>query len=206
MTGAIKKSLAPLHGLVLAGGASRRMGQDKAALALHGRPQLAWARDLLARHCEQVFTSIRADQHDDPVRRDQPVIVDLHEGAGPIAGIAAAQVAHPGHAWLVLACDLPFVDDRCIEALLRHRDGRPVVAFASSHDGLPEPLCAIYEPESGIGLRAAITSGRNCPRKYILGTGVALLPQPDPAALENVNTPDELQRARGQLGQRTHSP
>jgi molybdopterin-guanine dinucleotide biosynthesis protein A len=55
-------------------------------------------------------------------------------------------------------------------------------------------------------VRAAIASGRNCPRKYILGTGVALLTQPDPAALENVNTPDELQRAQGQLGQRTHSP
>jgi molybdopterin-guanine dinucleotide biosynthesis protein A len=206
MTGATNGSLAPLYGLVLAGGASRRMGQDKAALALHGRPQLAWARDLLARHCERVFTSIRADQHDDPVRRDQAVIVDLLEGAGPIAGIAAAQTTHPGHAWLVLACDLPFVDDRCIDALVLHRDGRPVVAYASSHDGLPEPLCAIYEPASSAGVQAAIASGRNCPRKYILGTGVALLTQPDPAALENVNTPDELQRAQGQLGQRTHSP
>jgi molybdenum cofactor guanylyltransferase len=195
-------ALAPLHGLVLAGGASRRMGKDKAALALHGRPQLQWARELLARHCEQVFVSIRAGQHDDPVRRGQPVIVDVQDGAGPIAGIAAAQAAHPGHAWLVLACDLPFVDDRCIELLARHRDGRPVVAFASSHDGLPEPLCAIYEPASRAGVLAAIESGRNCPRKFILGIGVELLEQPDPAALENVNTPDELHRAANQLAHR----
>ena len=198
-------ALAPLHGLVLAGGASRRMGQDKAALSLHGRPQLQWARELLTRHCEQVFVSIRAGQHDDPVRRGQPVIVDVHDGAGPIAGIAAAQAAHPAHAWLVLACDLPFVDDHCIQMLAEHRDGRPVVAFASSHDALPEPLCAIYEPASRAGVLAAIESGRNCPRKYILGTGVALLEQPDPAALENVNTPDELDRAEGQLGRRGHA-
>jgi molybdopterin-guanine dinucleotide biosynthesis protein A len=194
---------APLHGLVLAGGASRRMGQDKASLTLHGRPQLDWARELLARHCEEVFVSIRAGQQDDPVRRGQPVIIDTHDGAGPIAGIAAAQAAHPGHGWLVLACDLPFVDDACIETLIRHRDGRPVVAFASTHDGLPEPLCAIYEPDSRDGVLAAIASGRNCPRKFILGTGVELVQQPDPAALDNVNTPDELARAQGQLGQRS---
>ena len=193
------QSLAPLYGLVLAGGASRRMGQDKAALALHGRPQLDWARDMLARHCERVFVSIRADQQDDPVRRGQPVIVDLHAGTGPIAGIAAAQAAHPGHAWLVLACDLPFVDDATLGHLIRRRDGRPVVAYASSHDGLPEPLCAIYEPASRAGVLAAIAAGRNCPRKFIIGTGVALLEQPDPVALDNVNTPEELQRAQGHL-------
>jgi molybdopterin-guanine dinucleotide biosynthesis protein A len=188
--------LATLYGLVLAGGASRRMGHDKAALALHGQPQLLWARDLLARHCAQVFVSIRAGQQDDPLRRGLPAIVDRHEGTGPIAGIAAAQAAHPGCAWLVLACDLPFVDDECIARLLASRDGRPVVAYASSHDGLPEPLCAIYEPASRDGVLAAIESGRNCPRKYILGTGVALLDQADPAALDNVNTPDDLQRAQ----------
>jgi molybdopterin-guanine dinucleotide biosynthesis protein A len=147
-----------------------------------------------------VFVSIRADQQDDPVRRGQPVIVDVHDGAGPIAGIAAAQAAHPDHAWLVLACDLPFVDDAAISHLISRRDGRPVVAYASSHDGLPEPLCAIYEPESREGVLAAIASGRNCPRKFIIGTGVALLAQPDPTALDNVNTPEELQRARGSLG------
>jgi molybdopterin-guanine dinucleotide biosynthesis protein A len=198
-------ALAPLYGLVLAGGASRRMGQDKAALAIHGRPQLDWARETLARHCERVFVSIRADQQDDPVRRSQPVIVDVHDGAGPIAGIAAAQAAHPGHAWLVLACDLPFVDDAAIGHLISRRDGRPVVAYASSHDGLPEPLCAIYEPESRAGVLAAITSGRNCPRKFIIGTGVTLLAQPDPAALDNVNTPEELERARGSLARSANS-
>jgi molybdopterin-guanine dinucleotide biosynthesis protein A len=197
---------APLYGLVLAGGASRRMGQDKASLSLHGRPQLEWARELLARHCDRVFTSIRAGQHDDPLRSGQSVIVDTHDGAGPIAGIAAAQAAYPAHAWLVLACDLPFVDDACLETLVRHRDGRPVVAFASTHDGLPEPLCAIYEPASRAGVLDAITSGRNCPRKYIVGTGVVLVHQPAAGALENVNTPDELERAQGQLRPRAVSP
>jgi len=124
----------------------------------------------------------------------------VHDGAGPIAGIAAAQAAHPDNAWLVLACDLPFVDDAAISHLIGRRDGRPVVAYASSHDGLPEPLCAIYEPASRTGVLSALASGRNCPRKFIAGTSVRLLEQPDPTALDNVNTPEELQRARGHLG------
>jgi molybdopterin-guanine dinucleotide biosynthesis protein A len=192
---------APLYGLVLAGGASRRMGTDKAALALHdGRTQLDWARALLARHCEAVFVSIRADQRGDPARMSLPVIVDQHTGAGPIAGIAAAQAAHPEAAWLVLACDLPFVDDGCIAALIEHRDGRPVVAFRSQHDGLPEPLCAIYEPSAQGAVQEAIASAHYCPRKLIMRAGVGLLEQPSTGALDNVNTPDDLQRARGALG------
>jgi molybdopterin-guanine dinucleotide biosynthesis protein A len=191
--------LAPLRGLVLAGGASRRMGQDKAALAYHGRPQLDWTRELLARHCEQVFVSIRRGQQDDPARRGQAVIVDAADGIGPIAGIAAAQAAHPAHAWLVLACDLPFLNDACLERLVGARGAQPVVAYASSHDGLPEPLCAIYEPASAAGIRDSIASGRNCPRKYILGTGVALLAPHDPSALDNINTPDDLHAAAARL-------
>jgi molybdopterin-guanine dinucleotide biosynthesis protein A len=193
------KVLAPLHGLVLAGGASRRMGQDKASLTLHGKTQLDWARELLARHCERVFVSVRPDQLEDPLRRDLPVIVDRHARIGPIAGIAAAQAAWPDHAWLVLACDLPFVSDAGVDKLVAHRDGRPVVAYRSTHDGLPEPLCAVYEPQAATAVLAQIAAGGHCPRKFVMSTGVGLLDQPDPSLLDNVNTPDELTRARSQL-------
>ena len=192
---------ARLCGLVLAGGASRRMGRDKASMSYHaGQSQLEWACAVLARHCDDVFVSIRADQADDPTRQGRPAIVDAREGVGPIAGIAAAQAARPDCAWLVLACDLPFVTDECLEQLVANRDGRPVVAYRSTHDGLPEPLCAIYEPASREGITAAIESGANCPRRFVIRSGVALLEQPVPHALDNVNTPDELERARASLG------
>lgn len=190
---------APLYGLVLAGGESRRMGRDKAALQLHGRSQVDWAFDLLARHCEQVFVSVRPGQAADPARNSHPTITDRHDGIGPIAGIAAAQAAHPGAAWLVLACDLPFLNDATIETLVSRRGPHDLTAYRSSSDGLPEPLCAIYEPQSRAGLLAAIAGGRNCPRKFIIQSGVPLLEQPDPAALDNVNTPEELARAREKL-------
>jgi molybdopterin-guanine dinucleotide biosynthesis protein A len=184
---------------VLAGGASERMPRDKAAPEFHGRPQLAWAYELLERHCARVFVSVRADQGSDPVRAAYPQVVDGQSGLGPIAGIAAAQAAHPQAAWLVLACDLPFVDDAVLVRLVAaRRTGLPAVAFRSTHDRLPEPLCAIYEPGSADSVRAAIATGRNCPRKLLIASGVPLL-EPVTAALDNVNTPEEFAAAHRQL-------
>lgn len=191
---------APLHGLLLAGGSSTRMQRDKAALEYHGRPQLHWAHDLLQAHCERVFVSVRPDQASDPVRASLPQIVDQHQGIGPIAGIAAAQASFPDAAWLVMACDLPFVSDQILVRLIRMRDpSRLATAFRSASDGLPEPLCAIYEPASRTAILESIAQGRNCPRKFLINSRIPLLELPDPAALDNVNTPQELSRAAAQL-------
>jgi molybdopterin-guanine dinucleotide biosynthesis protein A len=189
------KGLAPLYGLVLAGGSSTRMARDKAALAFHGRPQLDWAFDLLGAHCSRVFVSVRPDQREDPVRAHFPQIVDTRAGVGPIAGIAAAQHAHPDVAWLVLACDLPFVDDAVLSRLVASRQPeRPITAYRSTNDGLPEPLCAVFEPQSAQLVREAVAAGRNCPRKLVIASGVPLLEQAV-AALGNVNTPEEFAEA-----------
>src|SRR5687767_6222187 len=101
---------APLYGLVLAGGRSSRMGQDKALLAYHGATQLDWAMALIKPFVRRAFVSVRPDQTDDPVRAQYKQIVDTQSDRGPIAGIMAAQARHPDAAWLVLACDLPFLD------------------------------------------------------------------------------------------------
>jgi molybdopterin-guanine dinucleotide biosynthesis protein A len=66
------------------------MGRDKALLEYHGRPQLAWAVDLLALHCERVFVSVRPGQSRQSAPGSHSEIVDAHEGIGPIAGIAAS--------------------------------------------------------------------------------------------------------------------
>jgi molybdopterin-guanine dinucleotide biosynthesis protein A len=192
-------TLAPLFGLVLAGGESRRMGRDKALLDYHGRPQLDWAFDLLSRHCERVFVSVRAEHARDGARAALPQIIDGNLGAGPIAGIAAAQAAHPDAAWLVVACDLPFLSDTTLASLVARRGRQPVTAFRSAHDGLPEPLCAIYEPASRDAIVEFIGTGRHCPRKFILASGVPLAELPEATALDNVNTPEELAAAATRL-------
>jgi molybdopterin-guanine dinucleotide biosynthesis protein A len=192
-------TLTPLYGLVLAGGESRRMGRDKALLDYHGRPQLQWAYELLSRHCERTYLSVRAEQAGDDLRAALPRIVDGAIGAGPIAGIVAAQAAHPGVAWLVVACDLPFLGDATLAHLVAQRGRHPVTAYRSAHDGLPEPLCAVYEPETREAILAFIDGGRDCPRKFIIRSAVPLLDLPDARALDNVNTPEEFAEVAGCL-------
>ncbi len=193
-------SMAPrtIYGLILAGGSSSRMHRDKAALHYRGSTQLDRAFALASRHVPQVFVSVRADQTLDPLRAQQPMIVDSVTGEGPIVGIRSALAAHPEVAWLVLACDLPFLSDAALEQLLRERDPRRVcaTAYSSAHDGLPEPLCAIWEPAAARALAEYQAGGGHCPRKFLMRHGARLLEPFDPRALDNVNTPEEYAQAR----------
>jgi molybdopterin-guanine dinucleotide biosynthesis protein A len=179
----------PLLGLLLAGGRSSRMRRDKATLQYRGRTQLEAAYDLLARVTDKAYVSVRADQAADPLRSRYPQIVDQEPHVGPLAGILAAQQRHPEAAWLVLACDLPFLDEASLRHLDAHRDRSGLAtAYRSSHDGLPEPLCAVYEPSSGVPLAHYAASGRNCPRKFLIEQSAKLLEPLHAAALDNVNS------------------
>lgn len=183
----------PLYGLVLAGGESRRMGRDKALLRHGGLSQIARMAALLGDVTETVFVSTRADQKAEPERSRFPQIIDRYEGMGPVAGILSAMDEHPDVDWLVVACDLPNVDARTLAVLVERRSGRrPFTAFISSHDGLPEPLCALYRAGSDGIIRGFVDQGIVCPRKMLIRSDTELLEQPDPAALDNVNTPEDL--------------
>lgn len=189
-----------LFGLVLAGGASTRMQRDKAALAYHGKPQVQWAYELLSEFCAATFVSVRPDQRDEPTRAALPQIVDKQAGIGPIAGITAALAEHPQAAWLVVACDLPFITAPILRQLIASRDPlRVATTYRSNHDSLPEPLCAIWEPKARDGLLAHIAAGKQCPRKFLINSDALLLDLPDARALDNVNTTDEFSAAEAQL-------
>jgi molybdopterin-guanine dinucleotide biosynthesis protein A len=188
---------APLLGLVLAGGRSTRMGSDKAAIRYGEQAQLDRAVELLREVTAETLVSVRSDQSSDPLRSKYAQVIDSGDIEGPAAGIRAAQLARPDAAWLVVACDLPNLTGATIRHLIAHRDPAKVAtAYRSSHDGLPEPLCAIYEPAAGAALQAFLATGRNCPRKFLINSDTLLLSQPEPESLDNVNTPDELAAAR----------
>jgi molybdopterin-guanine dinucleotide biosynthesis protein A len=185
-------SAAPLFGLVLAGGRSTRMQRDKAGLEYVGKPQLTRAMELISPLVERAFVSVRAEQQRDPQRAAYDTISDLHSDLGPLAGIQAALRTHPDHAWLVLACDLPFLEETTLRHLIAHRAAdRLATAYRSQFDGLPEPLCAIYEPGSLAALETWIAQGERCPRGWMARADVELLALPEAHALDNVNTAAE---------------
>ena len=149
----------------------------------------------------RAFVSVRAEQRDDPQRTAYETIADLRSDLGPLGGIQAAFNAHPSNAWLVLACDLPFLDAATIRHLIEQRAvTRLATAYRSAANGLPEPLCAIYEPASRASLEEWIAQGLNCPRKWMGKADVQLLDLPNAHALDNVNTANEYLAASATIG------
>lgn len=192
--------MTPLCGLVLAGGRSSRMQRDKAALDFGSGTQLERAFALVAPRVAEAFVSVRADQRDEPLRARFPQVVDGDRGAGPVAGILAAQRLKPECAWLVLACDLPLLDGATLDELVAQRDpARLATAYQSAHDGLPEPLCAIWEPASAAALLRWAEAGQSCPRKFLLRHGARLLAPARAGALDNANTLDDARQLRAAL-------
>ncbi len=186
----------PVFGLVLAGGESRRMGQDKALLIRDGRSQLQYLTEMLQGYVERVFVSARQDQQGEEERGRYAQIIDRYENIGPVAGILSALEEYPEVDWLIVACDLPNIDTNTIRYLLEQRSPEhPFTAYISSHDGLPEPLCAIYRCGCADIVRQFVDDGINCPRKILIRSETHLLEQPDPRSLDNVNTPEDLRES-----------
>lgn len=194
-----------INGLVLCGGRSRRMGQDKATLVYrNGQNQARRTADVIEPFVKRTFFSVRNDQDFSAFAETCEVVVDTVENGGPIAGILAAMELEPTAAWLVVACDLPLLNQATIRQLLDSRSGNPAVAFASAHDGKPEPLCALYEPSARALLVEAFSHNHRCPRHLLTDWKVPLLRLAFPEALANANDPAEYESLRRLLANENH--
>lgn len=185
-----------INGLVLAGGKSIRMGQDKGGIEWHGKPQRSYMAQLLQPFCAEVFISARADQAAD-LGNEFPVLTDTFLELGPMGAILSAFRQFPDHAWLVVACDLPLLDHATIDFLNQARQPKYyATAFQSPQNQMPEPLVAIWEPKSYPALLSFLAQGYSCPRKVLMNTNTQVVEAPEPAALTNVNTPEELEQIK----------
>jgi molybdopterin-guanine dinucleotide biosynthesis protein A len=191
-------SIAPLLGLVLAGGRSERFGRDKAAVLHAGESLLSRAVTTLSAVVPRVYVASREEQLRDESRRPFRLIADRQRGIGPAAGILAAHEAEPGAAWLVIACDMPRLDAATLRWLVERRDaGREATALRSAADGRPEPLCAIYEPATLARFHRQVGQGGDpSARSWLAAADALLLDPPQPDVLVNVNTPEDLARIR----------
>jgi molybdopterin-guanine dinucleotide biosynthesis protein A len=180
------------------------MGRDKASMVVggDGLTQARRGADLLGKFCDRTFVSLRDGQTAPDGAQELEVLIDSSLAQGPLSGILAAFHKDPEAAWLVLACDLPFISERVLSHLIAHRkpsDAPPFFAFASSSDGLPEPLCAIYEPSARAVLERHAARGHFCPRHIMIEEKADLIPLPEGAAeaLTNLNTPQDLEEVGG---------
>jgi molybdenum cofactor guanylyltransferase len=185
-----------LYGLVLAGGRSVRMGEDKSLMDWHGKPQRLHMADLLMHFCSDVYISCRQDQASG-IPAPYKTLTDSVDSGGPIAGILSAFSAFPDAAWLVVACDLPLLDREALQQLVQSADlSMLATVFRSPVDGMPEPLIAIWEPGAAAGLRAHLENGLKCPRKFLINNSglVLMIDNHRPESLLNANTPADKER------------
>lgn len=153
-------------GVVLAGGLSSRLGQEKALLRFYGQDQphlLERTHTLLAHVLVECWVSCRPGFP----RPGYACLFDRQEGLGPCGGVHAALRAakNKGHAAvLALSCDLPFMDEATLRKLLCAREAaensRLLTAFCQKESGLIEALVAIYEVEALPLFDAALAKGR----------------------------------------------
>jgi molybdopterin-guanine dinucleotide biosynthesis protein A len=190
-----------LYGLVLSGGKSTRMGTDKGLITYHnGIPQREYLYHLLEEVCDSTFMSVREEQVSE-LPSDLQYILDEDIFKGPFNGILSAHRKYPDVAWLVLACDLPLLNITALKELIAARNAVCfATAFAQKENPLPEPLCAIWEPEA---LAAAIpyleAGAGSCPRKFLINNKTHLVFPENANVLLNANSEEEYKEALTKL-------
>jgi molybdenum cofactor guanylyltransferase len=210
-----------VQGWVLAGGASSRMGRDKALLEIGGRPLVALALDKLrALGTNPQIAGSRPD-----LAAFAPVVPDNFPGCGPLGGMEAALAASDASLHLFLPVDVPDLPVAFLSWMAQRAEASGAAATIPLLAGRPQPLCAVYCRSLLLGLRAALTAGHNkvMPAIETAAAGAldafevevlaaALIPETWPAAppvhdwFRNLNTPEEYERLRSATGAKRRKP
>lgn len=191
----------PLYGAVFVGGQSKRMGVPKFSLYYNGKPEVERLLELIGEFCERSFLSSRADLDMGQLGSlpNCERVNDDHAGLGPVGGLATLMGRFPDRAWLIAACDMPFLRRENIETIVRERDPLRygTCYIQKGHLGF-EPMCAIYEPKFILPLYEAMSR-----RELSLSRIISELPfkhvrvrENDRFNFMNVNTPEEFEIAK----------
>lgn len=179
----------PIAIAILAGGQSRRMGQDKALLKVGDTTLLERIIDVAQRLTPTVAVIGRTGERDDTrwIQDDAP-------GFGPLGGLKTA-LTHLDQPVILLACDMPRVDAAALQWLLEHaRESAAEHGVATLRDGAFEPLFSFYRPALLPRIDAQLATRRLSLRRLIESGDFTRLDAPAPvgAKLLNINTPSEL--------------
>ncbi len=187
-------------GLVLAGGRSARMGESKEEMRIHeGVSQLDYLLEALETFCSRTAVSVRQDQQLSQGANKYAVIEDGNTSKGPINGIISGLRKSEGLPVLAVACDMPFVDAALFLQLVSLRDHDRMATCFVAEDGMPEPLCAIYEARSLSLLEARALKGEWSLRRFLIDEDVETIKPARPNLLAGVNTMSEAKEARKRL-------
>jgi len=176
------------------------MGTDKLSLRVDDRTLLRRVHDALAAQCREVLVVGNAGAGSNAVRR---VGGERPGGQGPLAGLEAGLVAAGNPLVFVAAGDMPFLTGELVGYLLERLEKSGAAAVVPRYEGRTHPLCAAYDRGLLPRVGSALDGGVRSVRAFLEGldgaeyVGEELRRFGDPELLlMNVNTPDDLRRAR----------
>jgi molybdopterin-guanine dinucleotide biosynthesis protein A len=186
-------------GAVLAGGESRRFGQDKAHAILAGKPLVSHVVETLQALFEDVL--IVTNEPVSYEHFDVTVVSDIVRGAGSLGGLLTALVHAKAERCFVVACDMPFLNPTLIRRMLGRCQGFDVVV--PDLKGELQPLHAIYSKRCIGHIQERIAEGEFrifdfYPEvlTFHLEERVCREVDPENRSFANINTQEELTRAR----------
>lgn len=154
-------------GMVLCGGQSRRMGQDKSWLQIDGEYLLTRVVRILHSVVQPVVVAARKDQSLPPMQQEVLLAHDAIQDGGPLVGLSAGfeQLAGKCEAVFVVTCDQPLLIPgfvlRMIELMENHE------AVVIQHDGYLHSLCAVYRLEVAKILNHCIEQGVRSGQEFV---------------------------------------
>ena len=195
-----------IRALILAGGASSRMGADKAWMDYHGKPQVIWLYELLEGQGLNVWISL---QQADERFAGRNTVQDFpaFQGHGPLSGVlSAAQQVGADTAWLFIGCDYPLFGEREIGQLIQARDPN-ALATVFSWEGRVLPFPAIWEPEMLACLESDFHAGHHSLRRSLeyRAERLRIISPLSGNSLQSADTPEDAERMRLALGSKGDS-
>ena len=186
-----------LYGLILAGGYSERMGQDKANIRYHTQPQIDHLLEVMQSVLSHTFLSLRKDQK----HQSKLVIHDKFEAKGPLNGLLSAHDTYPTKAWLAMAVDMPFVTASTMHKLMQSRDQQALATtLVSRTNGFPEPLAAIWEVKGlELLMKSYIKGEEKFPSRFLMDHAKNVVTVDAGDELINVNDEVDLAKALQKL-------
>lgn len=185
--------------MILAGGESSRMGEDKALLSLGQQTLLERTADSAATVTDELWLNRKPEQKIPPALSQHKVIYDAHKNQGPLAGIYSAityaldNTTYTG--LLVIPVDLPFIDQKTLLQLIQKGTKNTVPACYGKHF-LPLYLPLSKELREYVEQQLDNDNSRKSVASVFYQFNGISLPVPDDISLTNTNTLDEWNFAR----------
>jgi molybdenum cofactor guanylyltransferase len=186
-------------GVVLAGGAGRRIGGDKAIVELDGRPLLHYPIATLRAALGDVAVVAKRDTALPPIDPGVAIWLEPDEPRHPLAGVVHALRRARRGPVVVVAGDMPLLSIAVVGALARER-ARGAPAVVPRAGGQLQPLCARYEP-SALARLSHFDSGAPA-GAVVASLAPRIVDWPDERSFFNVKRPEDLLQASVLIGQR----